>query len=274
MSQPAVSKQISLLENELKLALFDRTANRSRLTANGRRLHEVTNRTFDDMEEFLNQLRAGVDVLTVAAQSAVVESWFAPRLPELRAAMEPTRLQLTIFDRDDELDLLDHDVSIRFGRRPPSRLRSRMWLPESVRPAAAPELAAELGLDQDTPPQRLWELERVGKVQFLEFDQTDRNWLNWSSWLETEGLTWDLPGDAVLYRTHGSAMAQAVSGAGIALAWDGLSRELFRRSLLVPVGPSVQTSGAGYRLVWPAALSRDEGFRRFTDWLDALIERP
>lgn len=132
MSQPAVSKQMSALEDTLKAALFDRRSNRRTLTRDGTVLFQSVSESFDLIEARLSTLRGGVDHLTIAVQPIVAETWFAPRLRELRAVMEPSRVQLIIFDHERELAAIEHDASIRFGHG-----RVQGFVPSSWSPRAS-----------------------------------------------------------------------------------------------------------------------------------------
>ena len=261
MSQPAVSKQIRALEGSLRTALFDRGTNRSSLSHDGILLHQTVTEAFDIMEGRLSRLRGHVDQLRVAVQPSVAESWFAPRLRELRKAMKPTQLQLTIFDHDRELADMDHDVSIRFGDGPAPGLCSEQLVSEAVVPVASPELAGRLGLSPDSSADALLD------APLLHVDPTGRGWQDWPGWFGANGLAYATPAEAIVYPTYGSAVPLAISGNGVLLSWRTLMGDHLRRGLLLEVGPVVTTSTRGYFMHWPPALTRDAGFQRFGAWL-------
>ncbi len=264
-SQPAVSKQMTALEGSLSSVLFDRRTNRRPLTRHGRLLHQAVSEAFDGVEVALSRLREDPDRLRVAVQPSVAESWFAPRLRELRETMAPTRVHLTIFDHDRELAGVDHDVSIRFGDGRVSRLCSERLVGEVVVPVASPELADGLGLSPRSPARALL------TAPLLHVDQTDLTSQHWASWFAANGEEYDETADRVVYPTYGSVVPLAISGNGMILSWRTLSGDLLRRGLLVEVGPEVTGPGTGYYLHWPKALSRDDGFQRFRAWLRRTV---
>ncbi len=264
-SQPAVSKQMAALEASLNTVLFDRHTNRRTLTRRGQLLHQAVSTAFDGMEAALSRLRADPDQLRVAVQPSVAENWFAPRLRELREAMAPTRVLLTIFDHDRELAGLEHDASIRFGDGRVPRLRAERLVGEAVVPVASPDLAAELGLSPASPARALLD------APLLQIDQTDRTWQDWASWFAANGQEYAATSDQVVYPTYGSVVPLAISGNGVILSWRTLSGDLLRRGLLVEVGPVVTGPDTGYYLHWPTALSRDLGFQRFQSWLRTTV---
>lgn len=267
-SQPAVSKQMTALEGSLSTVLFDRRTNRRTLTRSGRLLHQAVSEAFDGVELALSRLRPDPGQLRVAVQPSVAESWFAPRLRELREAMAPTRVHLSIFDHDRELAGIDHDVSIRFGDGRVPRLCAERLVGEAVVPVASPELANELGLSPHSPARALLD------APLLHVDQTDRTWQNWSSWFAANGVEPPVTADQVVYPTYGSVVPLAISGNGVILSWRTLSGDHLRRGLLLEVGPEVTGPGTGYFLHWPKALSRDAGFQRFRTWLQVTVAAP
>lgn len=202
-----------------------------------------------------------MDQLRVAVQPSVAESWFVPRLGDMRAAVAPTDVQLTIFDAERELADVDHDVSVRFGDGPSPGLRSERLVTEAVVPVASPELAGRLGLTPHSPADALL------TAPLLHVDHTDRSWQDWSAWFAGTGQTYVAPDDTVVYPTYGSAVPLAISGNGVLLSWRTLMGDHLRRGLLTEVGPVVREPSRGYFLQWPPALTRYAGFQRFRTWL-------
>lgn len=265
MSQPAVSKQMKMLESTLRTALFDRRTNRRSLTPGGLSLHHAVTDAFDLLETRLSRLRRDTSLLRIAVQPSVAESWFTPRLSELRTAVAPTHVQLTIFDHDRELTEIEHDVSIRFGSGSIPHLCSQLLVGEAVAPVAAPELAQKLGLGATSPAEALL------ATPLLHVDPTGRTWTHWTAWFAAHGLDYDVPVEHVVYPTYASVVPLAISGNGVILSWRTLIGDHIRRGLLMEVGAVVRTPGRGYYLHWPPELAQDAAFGRFRDWLEDAI---
>ncbi len=266
MSQPAVSKQMKALEGSLGIPLVDRRTNRRSLTPDGSTLHQAVAEAFDVLEDRLTRLRRDRGQLRVAVQPSVAESWFAPRLGDLRAAMAPAVVQLIIYDHDRELADIEHNVSIRFGDGQVPRLQSEQLVVESVAPVASPDLAQRLGLEPTSPAEALL------AAPLVHVQRADRTWQGWSDWFTAHGLEYGEPPDQVAYPTYGSVVPLAISGNGVILSWRTLTGDLLSRGLLLEVGPVVTVAERGYFLHWPPALSRDPTFGLFRDWLHATIE--
>ncbi|MEM7095916.1 MAG: LysR family transcriptional regulator [Actinomycetota bacterium] len=261
ISQPACSKQVAQLEDQLRIQLFDRTTGRPQLTSDGNRLHQTLTTSFADLELTLSELRSGLDVLTLAVQPALASNWIAPRLGEIHELIAPSRLHVTIFEHHAELETTAHDVSIRFGDGLVPHMRSEKLVSEVAVPAASPDYAEAHGLHPDTDPEQLLDCD------LLEFDSTGQDWATWARWFSAFGLFWARPVEQIVYRGHASVIAQAMMGRGVILTWSAIRQELFATGRLVECGPTLVVPDLGHHLVWPQALSRDRGFRRLRDWL-------
>lgn len=261
ISQPAASKQVALLEDQLHLVLFDRSGGRPTLTTDGEQLHQTVSGSFSNLEVTLGELRSGLDVLTLAVRPAVAANWIGPRLDEIHAAIAPSLLRVVIFEHESELELTAHDVSVRFGDGDVPHMRSEKLLEEVAVPAGSPDYAAEHGLHANSDPARVLECD------LLEFDSTGQNWATWHRWFAAHGLRWERPEHQIVYRGHASVVAQAMIGRGLILTWGAIRQELFNVGALVECGPTLVVPDLGHHLVWPPALSRDEGFRRLRTWL-------
>lgn len=261
VSQPAVSRQIALLEDELGLLLFHRDQNRAAPTENGQVLAEHLDVGFGHIEAGLANLLGRDEVLTVAVQPAIAEAWFSPRLDAAREAIEPATLQLVIFEYDNELSAIDHDIAVRFGTGRYRGTRSQLLLPEVAGPLCSPLFAARNGLDHDTPA------EAFRHLRLLEVRHGGSGWLTWAQWFEQNGVDWVPAVDVVAYRTYSSVLHLALAGHGIVLGWQGLESHLREGGLLMPVGPRAHRPDLGYHLVWPTGLGRRESVRRLRAWL-------
>jgi len=268
VTQPAGSRQVKLLEDQLQTELFRRENNRVMLTTSGSAFSAYVTDAIAQLDAAAEEVRGASDDLTLAVQPAIADSWFSPNMAELREAIAPTTLRLVIFDHEDELAGLDHDVSVRFGTSFGPRLRSKRLVVESVFPVASPTLAAQFGLDASSEVREL-----LDGPPLLCLDPTKRIWLTWERWFDACGHSWERPERDVLQRSYGVLVQQALGGRGVVLGWRTLLGDLVRRELLVRVGPQVE-SGNGYHLVWSAGLDRHDGLRRLRDWLESVLRQP
>lgn len=260
MTQPAVTRHIRSLERALGAMLFTRSSNRSELTAAGTRLQLAVGAGFDAIEQGLRAIDATNGVFVLGASPGLAEQVLVPNLEHLQNAIGDRDLRLWLSDRDSDLSTDGFDAAARFGTGAWPGLQSRLLIPEVVVPVAAPALAVELELDQESAAAA------VAGAPLLHGDQGDRQWMSWTTWLGTFGLTDPTGPRRVVFNNYPMVLRQALAGNGVALGWRVLVDELVETGMLTVVGPEVRTRH-GYYLTWaagPTAL-------RATRLADALI---
>ena len=265
ISQPAVSKHVSTLETQLGFLLFQRRSNRIELTREGSTLHHELTGAFDTLEATLGDLKKATDRLTIASQPSVAQTWLAPNIDSLRAALDPCEVFIIIFDRDAELDTASYDVTIRAGYREWPGYRSQRLVPEIVVPVAAPYVAERLGLGPDSSPHELLD------APLLHVDRVGRAWMSWPEWFAGHGIEYHEPNNRMRFDNYSTLMQQAISGNGVILSWRYLRADLVERGFLVEVGPEVHNPNTGHYLSWPTSLHRDYRLRALRAWFDALL---
>lgn len=243
ISQPAVSRHMAALANELGIELIERSGRSFVLTNKGQSLADAVDTAFTSLERVLAEFDARSDVIVFAVQPAMATSWIVPLLDQLESA-SGTEIRLRIFDRSAELDSSDWDLAIVPGTGSWDEWESTMLFPEAVRPLTAPSLAEEKGLDAETSPAKLVH------QNLLHIDEVGRPNLTWKEWFAETGTPLDLPKPRLVYNAYPTVVQEALAGNGIALGWQHLLSDMVERGLLVPVGPIVQRLQGGHYMCW------------------------
>ncbi len=264
MSQPAVTRQVRLLERSLGLSLFVRSANRSELSADGHALFRELTTAFDGIERGLTDLQARNDVFVLACNPGFAQQWLVPRLGQLQAALGPIELRLWLFNRDTELSNGAYDAAVRVGDGAFPGVRAVHLFAESVFPVASPQLGAALGLGPHSDAETL-----LVSGPLLHMDDGDRPWMSWAQWFDHFGLGLESERGRILYNNYPVVLQEATAGRGIALGWRHLVDPLVRDGLLVAVGREV-ASRSGYFLTWKDG-SDSPVTRAFSEWLVAQV---
>lgn len=157
LSQSAISRQVTALEQDLKTHLFHRHARGLQLTEPGRLLHEAVRDVIARMalaEAQLAELRDQPSgVLRISVDPAFGTFWLAPRLHEFHDLYPEIRLSLMFDGGSANLAMGEADVSIRMSAPQQSDLvrrcifRSRCCLyaaRDYVARRGAPASAADL----------------------------------------------------------------------------------------------------------------------------------
>ncbi len=96
VSQPAISRRIATLEDDLGCNLFDRSHKPVRMTQYGRELAECLRGSFGDIETVVERLRGANEkgIVTVSAPSGLVGYWLIPHLGDLRDAFPELSIRI------------------------------------------------------------------------------------------------------------------------------------------------------------------------------------
>jgi DNA-binding transcriptional LysR family regulator len=119
LSQSAVSRQISSLEESLNVALFHRHARGLILTEQGELLYRTAHEVFSKLAMAEAQLAESKDrpkgQLKVTATQAFGSSWLTPVLLEFIDLYPDVEVDLLLEDRELDLSMREADVAIRMA---------------------------------------------------------------------------------------------------------------------------------------------------------------
>ena len=116
ISQSAISRQISRLEEMLSTPLFYRHARGLTLTEQGETLFKTTREVFSELTLAEREIKTSayevIGSLTIVSPVAFGNSWMIPKLPEFLAKYPYLQLVLKFSDSAVDLRTYDADVSI------------------------------------------------------------------------------------------------------------------------------------------------------------------
>jgi DNA-binding transcriptional LysR family regulator len=119
LSQSAVSRQISALEDSLKVPLFHRHARGLILTEQGELLYRTAHEVFGKLAMTEAQLTESKDrpkgPLKVTTTVAFGSIWLAPRIKEFMEVYPEVEVHLILSDRDLDLSMREADVAVRLS---------------------------------------------------------------------------------------------------------------------------------------------------------------
>jgi len=119
LSQSAVSRQISALEDALGVSLFHRHARGLILTEQGDLLYKTVHDVFaklNNVENLLTETKENAEgVLRVTTTVAFGSVWLSSRLKEFIATYPDIKVTLRLDDQELDLAMREADVAIRFN---------------------------------------------------------------------------------------------------------------------------------------------------------------
>ncbi|WP_159454055.1 LysR family transcriptional regulator [Roseovarius albus] len=260
VQQPAISYQIKRLEEDLGIALFEKTRGRLVPTLQAHELFETISRAFGSIRKTAERLRYADQspTLSIATYPGIGTYWLSPRLPHLSERLG-LRTKVVTMVKDEDLLREDVDCWIAFGSGDWPGFDAKLLIQEEVGPVASPIVAEQIRESGDgTLPDH---------IAIIEQEDPEHRWLNWDAWLERTDSDWQPSGKRIVVNDHGLALHLALTGAGIALGWVGIIEDLIKGQSLVQLSPDLVTSQSGYWLLGPSGFLGTEDGQRIYETL-------
>ncbi|WP_029009244.1 LysR family transcriptional regulator [Azospirillum halopraeferens] len=254
VTQAAVSHQVKVLEQRLKVTLFKRLPRGLMITAEGEALLPVVRDSFDRMAEMLERFEGGQvrQVLTVGAVGTFAVGWLLPRLPAFAARHPFIDLRLSTNNNRVDAAAEGLDLAIRFGDGAWHGTEAERLFEAPLSPLCIPAIADTLREPAD--------LLRHTLLRSYRADE-------WPAWFAAAGVA--APGPLVKGVVFDSSVAMleaATQGAGIALA----PPRMFTRQLDAGVVRRPFAIGVSMGAYWLTRLKSRRptpAMRGFREWL-------
>jgi len=149
LSQSAVSRQISALENSLKVPLFHRHARGLILTEQGELLYRTAHEVFGKLAMTAAQLSESkerpVGSLKVSTTVAFGSTWLTPRMHEFMDLFPEIEVNMLLTDKELDLSMREADVAVRLSPPRQADLIQRHLLTVHMSIFAAPSYIEKHG---------------------------------------------------------------------------------------------------------------------------------
>jgi DNA-binding transcriptional LysR family regulator len=264
LSQSAVSRQISALEEALQVPLFHRHARGLILTEQGEALNRTVREVFAKLamtEALLTESREKpAGRLKVTTTVGFGSSWLAPRLHDFLEAYPDVSISLLLDDSDLDLAMREADVAIRMHPPKQPDLVQRHLMTIEWHLYASAEYLKKNGV-----PQRAEDLDAHKLVLFGDYRPPVPD----INWLAEVGRRPGNPRRASLEVNNAQAVVLAIrSGLGIGAVSDFLTHEV---EDLVRVLPELKSPKVDVFFVYPEELRNSKRVAVFRDFLLARL---
>jgi DNA-binding transcriptional LysR family regulator len=261
LSQSAVSRQISALEESLSVPLFHRHARGLILTEQGELLFRTAREVFAKLSmaeglisESKDRPKGPLKITTTVAFGSI---WLTPRIREFTDLYPEIQVALLVDDSELDLSMREADVAIRMSPPRQPDLIQRHLVSVLVHVYAAPEYIRKYGA-----PQRADDLESHRIIIYGEDSRPPTAGVNW---LIDAGTKPGQERRPILSVNNTYGMLRAVmSGIGIAALPDFVARE---HNELVRVLPEVTGPPTEAYFVYPEELRTSKRISVFRDFL-------
>jgi DNA-binding transcriptional LysR family regulator len=261
LSQSAVSRQISALEESLNVPLFHRHARGLILTEQGELLYRTARDVFAKLAMTEGLLTESKDrpkgPLKVTTTVAFGSYWLTPRVKEFLDLYPEIQLSLVLDDSELDLSMREADVAIRMSAPRQPDLVQRHLVTIHFHVYAAPEYLKRHGT-----PQRPEELDDHRIVVFGDEARAPVTNMNW---LIDVGARPERPRRPIVQvnNTYGIYRA-CLAGVGLAALPDYMALEAATLTRVLPElhGPAIETY-----FVYPEELRASKRIAVFRDFL-------
>lgn len=266
LSQSAVSRQVSALEEALQVPLFHRHARGLMLTEQG----EILYKTAREVLSKLNMVEAQIvesrerpkGPLRITTTIAFGSVWLAPRLKEFLEAHPDIEVSLMLTDDELDLSMREADVALRLTAPTQSDLIQRRMMTLRYHVFAAPSYLQAHG-----EPRTVEDLDHHRLVVFGEDIRPPLTTLNW---LLEAGLKNGNKRKAFLRVNSTYGIFRAVqSGIGVGALPHYLNQETGH---LVPVLPQIRGPELEMYFVYPEELRHSNRIGLFRDFMLRKVE--
>jgi DNA-binding transcriptional LysR family regulator len=264
MSQPALSRQIGALEEQVGAKLFHRHARGLAMTHEGEQLRAASH----DMQERLERARDAIDAsrdrptgeIKVTTTVSFGSTWLARQLGDFLDQYPDINVQLVLADHDVDLAKREADVAIRFHPPFQTELVQKPLFPIRHYLCASAEYLERHGV-----PRTVADLEQHRLIAYGDAAPEFLKGINWALELGHEGAP-RLP--ALTINNSAGVLMAVESGAGVAALPSYLIRFSGKVRVVLP-----QLEGPVFRtfFTYPAELRRSLRVAALRDFLLARM---
>ena len=240
LTQPAISRQIKALEDELGAPLFTRGTRKVELTGAGVQLLRGVLPLLQRLDTTVRQIRSarGRRHVSVSTFASFASLWLLPRLAQFEKLHPEIDIRISASDSMIDLDDADVDLALRYCHPDAAPAGAQRLFGELITPTVSCAMArqAERG---HSPALR--EPSDLAHHTLLEEDdhRPSADFLSWRSWLRDNGVAGLEPLRWLYLNFTYQQVQAALAGGGVALGRLALIGDsLLRGELVEPFGPA------------------------------------
>jgi LysR family glycine cleavage system transcriptional activator len=258
VTQGAVSRHVSALEQWLGAKLFVRTQRGVTLTPQGTVYFRSLRGALDQIDHATRQLQQSPaeNLLRLKLPPTFAIRWLIPRLARFHALHPRIDVQITTSHERADFDREDIDVCIHSERETPQGPGFRRLVGEVLVPVCSPRLLAH-GMPLGKPAHL------ARHVLLCSLNRPD----DWPTWLAAAGVQ-DVDGNSgIKFENAALAYQAAIDELGVMIAQRAMvADDIAAGRLVAPIPLSLRTPG-GYYLAYPPYRPQSERVAAFADWI-------
>jgi len=224
VSQPAVSRMLSRMEDHIGVRLFVRVHGGIELTESGRILYRKISEGLTGIEDAIREIEAratGVEPVTLSVSTAFTTHWLMPRMSRLNQAFPSVELRFQLISGRIGGPLGDVDLGMRFAQKGEMHENCVPVMPEVLLPVCNPRYQELACTDE-------W---RAHGDTVIVMDDEERGWhARFTAFKEKRRRAVGV----LNFNDYAIVVQAALLGQGIALGWVNVVMHWLAQRALVP----------------------------------------
>ncbi len=268
VTQPAISREVRTLEEQLGRPLFRRVNRSLELTQAGQELFSAVNEALDLIDATTIRLAGSSTTLAVTTTVALASTWLVSRLPRFAQLHPEIDMRFVASNHMVDLEREHIDVAIRYVPSGAASPSSDKLFDYEQFPVCAPALADDRARPLRTPAD-------LSNHVLLEFETLlyGRPWFDWQQWFSAmklrgvEGAQW------LRFSHYDQVIEAAIKGSGVAVGKrPHLTDHLRDGTLVAPLGAEYVARPGAFHVEVSGAARRDV-VEIFVNWLHLEAQR-
>ena len=259
VTQPAVSRSISGLEQHLGYPLFKRHGRWIELTVNGDKLFRTTSTAFKTIINTLREIgemQGNQESVTISMSSTAVNYWFIPRLSEFKKSFPSVSLDFQMHSGESDELMQGADLCVRRSYPEDANVHRWTFSDERIVAVCSTEYIQKYGtLNRSNKDRNHTLIESVGQNYTV------------GEFFQAIGKTPPSAPDILKFSDYSSVIQAAIRGQGIALAWVPETSRLIIDASLVPISPQIVKTGRRYHVLASNLTPMRPVVEDIRDWL-------
>lgn len=256
LTQSAVSRKITLLENHYGVPMFLRNSRGVRLTPEGEQVLATTRNILAQLKTLQDRLAPQNRPFRIRMHVSLAVRWLLPKLSEFYLNHPDVSLSIETVATEVVEPTADSDAWILYLPTPPNDENCLTLFEEELIPVCAPGLGS--------PAQPLTCMEELAQFSLLH-RSADK--LDWEKWLVANDGKPLHTYRHIPFNLEELALDAAARGLGVAMTDLTLAAESIERgALMIPFGKPLKTRGVYVLRLQPAAMAHP-AFALIMQWL-------
>jgi LysR family transcriptional regulator, glycine cleavage system transcriptional activator len=270
VTQPAISREIKTLEEQLGQPLFRRVSRALQLTQAGEELFHTADEALELLDAATERLAgAGRTPLAVTTTPALASTWLAPRLVQF--ARRHPDVDVRVLASNDMVDIAREHVDVAIRYVPPwaDVPNGELLVDYAIFPVCAPAYLRESGRPLATPGDLAHHVR-------LDYETVlyGKTWYDWGHWFDALALRPVRPAGTLRFSHYDMAIEAALEGGGVAIGkWPHLASHLRAGALRAPLGRDWIARLGGFHVVVARDAEERDAVTAFVAWLRAETRR-